>query len=73
MIALQPTPFHVPHAHILSHVKWSPIRKLCPSAPLAISPILFANVLMKPSVEKIAIAKAYTNTQLMKFGTVVNV
>jgi len=31
------------------------------------------NVLMKPSVEKIAIAIAYTSTQLMKLGIVVNV
>src|SRR5690554_6179986 len=70
IIALQPKPFHVPHAHILSHIFSPLIKKLLPSL---ITPILISTELTKPSVENRAKAKVYTKTQLIKFGIVVTV
>ena len=72
MIALHPTPFQQPHAHILIQVWELPNRKFFGVASFASIPACCAKVLMKPSVEKIESATAYTKTQLIKFGIVVN-
>ena len=70
MIALQPIPFHKPHANICSHTWLPPISMLTPSNQI---PAFTIKLLINPSVEKMQKAIAYTSTQLMKFGTVVSV
>jgi len=70
MIALHPIPFQVPQSHILSHVCEPFMRRLCPSLHI---PRLTRILLKNPSVEKMHVAIEYTNTQLIKFGTVVKV
>ena len=70
MMAAQPAFFQVSHSHILNQICSEDFRK---AMGLSISPSSTSTEFTAPEVENRLKARAYTSTQLMKFGRVVTV
>ena len=70
MMAAQPAFFQVSHSHILNQICSEDFRK---AMGLSTNPSSISTEFTAPEVENRLKAKAYTSTQLMKFGRVVTV